>query len=307
MIDVVIVNWNAGLQLKACVESVIHFSAGIVGKIIVVDNGSSDHSMQLIENMTFVQSVFLAENAGFARGCNQGAQHATSPYILFLNPDAAVYADTLPTVFACMESSDHQMTGICGVRLLDENGHVARSCSRYPSALRCAAQSLGLDKFLPRFGAAMTEWDHLDNRYVDQVIGAFFLVRRDLFIQLDGFDEQFFVYYEEVDFAYRARKAGFRSYYLNDTSAFHLGGGVSNQVKARRLFYTLRSRLLYAVKHFSMPSIVIVGLATLVLEPLTRLALALLKRSGAAFKETLSGFAMLYRWLPQWLLHGKTR
>lgn len=307
MIDVVIVNWNAGLQLKACVESVVHFSAGLVGKIIVVDNGSSDHSMQLVENMPLVQPVFLAENAGFARGCNQGALHATSPYILFLNPDAAVFVDTLPAVFACMESAEHRNTGICGVRLLDEHGHVARSCSRYPSASRCLAQSLGLDKFVPRLGAAMTEWDHLQNRYVDQVIGAFFLVRRDLFIQLNGFDEQFFVYYEEVDFAYRAAKAGFRSYYLNDTSAFHLGGGVSNQVKARRLFYTLRSRLLYAVKHFSVAAIVLVALSTLVLEPLTRLALALVKRSGAAFKETLSGFAMLYRWLPQWLLHGKTR
>lgn len=307
MIDVVIVNWNAGLQLKACVESVINFNAGIVGKIIVVDNGSSDHSMQLIENMPLVQPVFLAENAGFARGCNQGALHATSAYILFLNPDAAVYSDTLPAVFGCMESAEHRKTGICGVRLLDELGHVARSCSRYPSPSRCVAQSLGLDKFIPRLGAAMTEWDHLQNRFVDQVIGAFFLVRRDLFIQLNGFDEQFFVYYEEVDFAYRAAKAGFGSYYLNDTSAFHLGGGVSNQVKARRLFYTLRSRLLYSVKHFSAAGNVVVLLSTLVLEPLTRLALALVKRSGAAFKETLSGFGMLYRWLPQWLLHGKTR
>lgn len=307
MIDVVIVNWNAGLQLKDCVESVVEFGAGLIGKIIVVDNGSTDHSMQCIEHLPLVQSVHLAENAGFARGCNQGALHATSPYILFLNPDAAVYADTLPAVLACMESSDHINTGICGVRLLDEHGHVARSCSRYPSAARCAAQSLGLDKFIPSLGSAMTEWDHLSNRYVDQVIGAFFLVRRDLFIQLNGFDEQFFVYYEEVDFAYRAAKAGYRSYYLNDTCAFHLGGGVSNQVKARRLFYTLRSRLLYSVKHFSAAATVLVMLSTLVLEPLTRLTLALVRRSGAAFKETLSGFAMLYRWLPQWLLHGKTR
>lgn len=307
MIDVVIVNWNAGSQLKDCVESLNNFGAGLIGQIIVVDNGSTDHSMRLIENLPLVRSVLLAENAGFARGCNQGALHATSPYILFLNPDAAVFVDTLPAVFACMESAEQRNTGICGVRLLDEHGHVARSCSRYPSASRCLAQSLGLDKFVPRLGAAMTEWDHLQNRYVDQVIGAFFLVRRDLFIQLNGFDEQFFVYYEEVDFAYRAAKAGFRSYYLNDASAFHLGGGVSNQVKARRLFYTLRSRLLYAVKHFSVAAIVLVALSTLVIEPLTRLSLALVKRSGAAFKETLSGFAMLYRWLPQWLLHGKTR
>ncbi len=307
MIDVVIVNWNAGAQLKACVESVVHFGVGLIGQIIVVDNGSTDHSMRLVENLPLVRSVLLAENSGFARGCNQGALHATSRYILFLNPDAAVYADTLPTVFGCMESHQHQSTGICGVRLLDEKSHVSRSCSRYPSASRCMAQSLGLDKFFPKLGCAMTEWDHLDSRYVDQVIGAFFLVRRDLFIQLNGFDERFFVYYEEVDFAYRAANAGYPSYYLNETSAFHLGGGVSNQVKARRLFYTLRSRLLYGAKHFSLPAKVGVFIATLLLEPFTRLTLAGVKLSGPAFKETLSGFSMLYRWLPQWLFRGTTR
>lgn len=307
MIDVVIVNWNAGMQLKACVESVVQYSAGLVGKIIVVDNGSSDHSMQLVENMPLVQPVFLAENAGFARGCNQGALHSTSPYILFLNPDAAVYVDTLPAVFACMESPEHSKTGICGVRLLDEHGHVARSCSRYPTATRCAAQSLGLDKFFPRLGAAMTEWDHLQNRYVDQVIGAFFLVRRNLFEKLNGFDEQFFVYYEEVDFAYRAAKAGYRSYYLNDTSAFHLGGGVSNQVKARRLFYTLRSRLVYAKKHFNVLGLLMVVFVTVVIEPLIRVILSLVKRSLGALKESLAGTWMLYKWLPKWIRSGRTR
>jgi GT2 family glycosyltransferase len=153
----------------------------------------------------------------------------------------------------------------------------------------------------------MAEWDHAQTRQVDQVIGAFFLVRRGLFESLHGFDERFFVYFEEVDFAYRARQAGWLSVYLADAQAFHAGGGTSNQVKARRLFYSLRSRLLYAFKHFSWTGAVGVLLATLLLEPVSRTALALFRHSWAGLKETWAAYGMLWRWLPQWVFKGVTR
>lgn len=307
MIDVVIVNWNAGLQLKSCVESLLAFSGDVLGQIIVVDNGSTDDSLSHLPQNPAIQLVPLSENQGFASGCNAGARLAREEFILFLNPDAAVYGDTLATVYAFMRDPAQHQTGICGVRLLDEHAEVARSCSRFPAARRIAAQSLGLDKFFPQLGAAMAEWDHLTSREVDQVIGAFFLVRRTLFNALAGFDERFFVYYEEVDFAYRAKQAGYRSYYFSAVSAFHLGGGVSNQVKARRLFFTLRSRILYAAKHFSLPALLLTCFCTLLIEPLTRLTLALLRRSASAISETLSGYRMLYLWLPAWIFKGKTR
>jgi GT2 family glycosyltransferase len=84
---------------------------------------------------------------------------------------------------------------------------------------------------------------------VDQLIGAFFVVRRSLFESLGGFDERFFVYYEEVDFSWRARQAGYSSVYLPGVHALHHGEASSGQVKGRRLFYLLRSRALYARKH----------------------------------------------------------
>lgn len=133
------------------------------------------------------------------------------------------------------------------------------------------------------------------------------MVRRTTFESLGGFDERFFVYFEEVDFSYRARQAGWRSVYLADVQAFHAGGGTSNQVKARRLFYSLRSRLLYAAKHFSTAGTALVFLATLLLEPLSRSALALARRSWPALRETWQGYAMLWRWLPQWVFKGVTR
>jgi hypothetical protein len=167
--------------------------------------------------------------------------------------------------------------------------------------------AVGLDRLFPQLGHFMTEWGHNETREVDQVIGAFFLVRRSVFEALQGFDEQFFVYYEEVDFSRRAREAGWRSIYLANAQAFHAGGGTSNQVKATRLFYISRSRLLYAFKHFSLIGACLVLLTTLLLEPFSRSVLALARGFWLSFKETWVGYAMLWKWLPQWVFKGKKR
>jgi GT2 family glycosyltransferase len=142
---------------------------------------------------------------------------------------------------------------------------------------------------------------------VDQVMGAFFLVRRSLFEDLKGFDERFFVYYEEVDFARRASTLGWSSFYLAQAQAFHSGGGTSRQVKAKRLFYFLRSGILYAFKHFSPIAASLVLFVTLLLEPLSRTALAVVRRSWSSLPETWSAYLMLYRWLLGWFEKGETR
>jgi GT2 family glycosyltransferase len=97
----------------------------------------------------------------------------------------------------------------------------------------------------------MTSTDLPENSLVDQVIGAFFLIRKNVFECCGGFDKRFFVYFEEVDLSLRAKQLGYSSYIISEVSAFHKGGGSSNQVKADRLFYSLRSRIHYAKKHYS--------------------------------------------------------
>lgn len=302
MLSIVIVNWNSGSQIKACIDS-------LQGQYhaIVVDNASSDGSEKSIAQVLHVTLIQAQENLGFGKACNLGAQHAQGDFLLFLNPDAAVYPGTLEKSLAFMQDPHNADVGICGVQLKDEAGHVARSCSRFPTPWGFVAHAVGLDRLSPRLGHFMAEWPHNSTRDVDQLIGAFFLVRRSVFAALNGFDEQFFVYFEEVDFSKRARQAGWRSVYLADVQAFHAGGGTSNQVKARRLFYSLRSRLLYAHKHFGAVGFVLTCAATLLLEPLSRTALALGRRSAAACKETWVAYAMLWRWLPQWVFKGVTR
>lgn len=312
MLDIVIVNWNSGVLLREAVASIAEFGANVVSSVIVVDNHSSDDSLSAVEadaaDLPFSLHVIRnPTNMGFGAACNQGAKQAQSEYLLFLNPDTALFAGTLSDSLAYMQDPAHAGVGICGVQLLDEQGRVSRSCARFPSARRFLAHASGLDRLFPRLGHFMADWDHRQTREVDQVIGAFFLVRREMFEALGGFDERFFVYFEEVDLSLRARNAGWRSVYLADAQAFHVGGGTSRQVKARRLFYSLRSRLLYSFKHFSWAGAMGVMFVTLLVEPLSRTMLALLRGSWSGVKETWSAYGMLLRWLPQWLFKGMTR
>ncbi|MEQ6917339.1 glycosyltransferase family 2 protein [Halomonas aquatica] len=306
MLDIIIVNWNAGTQLKACVDSITQYCADHVEKIIVVDNGSIDGSEKIVEEVPNVTLIRAGENLGFGKACNLGAEHAESDYLLFLNPDAALFEGTLTKVVNFMQAPANQAVGICGLQLIEESGKVSRSCARFPSVTGFLAHAVGLDRIFPRLGNSMAEWDHLTDRQVDQVMGAFFFVRRGLFEQLQCFDERFFVYFEEVDFSYRARQEGWQSFYLADAQAFHAGGGTSNRVKARRLFYSLRSRLLYSFKHFAFPAAFIVLLTTLVIEPLARSALALARCSLSGLKETWAGYRMLWSWVPKWLFRNET-
>lgn len=295
-ITVVVVNWNSGDQLKECINSL----KGVY-PVVVVDNNSTDNSLSAIENFEKVEIIKSKENLGFGKACNLGAKNIKSEFLLFLNPDATASPEILKRVHEFMSVPSNKDVGICGVQLLEESGHVARSCSRFPTPWRWIVHAMGLQKVVPKLGHRMAEWAHDSTRQVDQLIGAFFFVRRLIFEDLRGFDEQFFVYFEEVDFSKRAHQAGWKSVYLAQFQAFHAGGGTSNQVKARRLFYSLRSRLLYAKKHFTLLGFSITFLATMLLEPLSRSILAIARGSWSSLCETWSAYAMLCGWLPEWL------
>jgi GT2 family glycosyltransferase len=161
------------------------------------------------------------------------------------------------------------------------------------------AQAFGFAAVCPsRYSHFMTTFDHQETRDVDHVAGAYFLIRRSLFEILGGFDERFFVYLEDLDFALRAKRLGWRSVFLAHARAYHKGGGVSDQVKAHRLFYSLRSRILYAFKHFNRAEAWAVCLATLAIEPVPRSVRGLLRLSGRELTDTVHGFTLLWWGLP---------
>lgn len=134
MIDIVIINWNAGNQLRSCSKSIVAFSCGTVATTVVTDNDSTDGSERYFEDLPNVVLIRAGVNLGFAKACNMGVKKTIGEYILFLNPDAALCAGTLPKTLAFMDDPANASVGICGVQLLDQTGKVSRSCARFPTA-----------------------------------------------------------------------------------------------------------------------------------------------------------------------------
>lgn len=301
MIDIVIVNWNAGTQLVEAISSIAQYHHGFVSSVIIADNASTDDSLAQVEalqNLPFkLQTIRNAANRGFSAACNQGALLATSEYLLFLNPDTRLFENSLPVPLAFIQDRTNQDLGIVGIQLLDEHNLIARSCARFPTLGIFAAQSLGVNRLpaLRHMNTHMTDWAHDETRVVDHVIGAFYLMRRSLFNSLGGFDERFFVYLEDLDLSLRARQAGYRSVFLADAQAFHAGGGTSRQIKAHRLFYSLRSRLVYGFKHFRPWQAWALVLITIGVEPVTRTFFSLVGDGLGGVHNTWRAYGMLWR------------
>lgn len=304
---IVTVNWNSGGLLRACVGSLGQALSGSfrLERMTVVDNASRDDSADGLDAAAGagVPLAVLrnAENRGFAAACNQGAAGSAADYLLFLNPDTRLSAASLAPALAFLEEPVNARVGALGVRLVDEAGRTQRACARAPTPLRLVAQGLGLDRAFPRLFPPhfMTEWDHADTRDVDQAMGAFLMIRRRLFEELGGFDERFFVYFDDVDLCLRVRRADWRIVHFAGAEAYHRGCGTTDQVRDVRLFYALRSRLLFAAKHFGPLSVAAVAAATLLLEPLARLALAALRRAPGEAAEVLRGTRLLWADLPR--------
>lgn len=305
-LDVVIVNWNTRDALADCVVSIGAAADGVsLSRVVIVDNASNDASLDRAVDAARLPLTVLrnATNAGFAAACNQGAAGSTADYLLFLNPDTRLEDDTLVRTLAFLEQPENRDVGICGIRLLDDEGRPSTSAARFPTPRVIAGQATGLSRLLPTIFPPhlLTAADCPDTRDVDQVIGAYFIIRRSLFERLGGFDERFFVYFEEVDLSLRAKQAGYRSVYYAGATAYHTGGLSSDQVKAARLFYSLRGRLLYAWKHYSAPQRWFVAAVTFGVEGPARMLAALVK-GGPAPRETLLGYRRLLAFVgtPGW-------
>lgn len=297
-VHVVIVNWNSGAQLKDCLQSFAAVAGDdiVLSRITVVDNASVDGSSDDLETTDVLLTVIRnTENRGFAAACNQGRAGSNADFLLFLNPDTRLMPGSLERPARFLRSPGNEAAGIVGIQLIGPAGDIARNTSRRPSVWSLLGNSLGLDRLIPSIFPPhfVTEWPHDETRVVDQVMGAFFFVRRSVCETLGGFDERFFVYFEDLDFAIRARDRGWSSVYLTTAQAFHRGHGTTDAATDRRMFYFARSRILYARKHFNPFSAFVMMFTTLILEPAARVV-----RSPRSARATLRAFHMLWKDLP---------
>lgn len=200
-------------------------------RVVVVDNGSDDGSPERLRN-EFPRSVVLAlpENVGFARGANAGAAERPGTAYLFVNSDAFVHAPR--SVGVLVAALDDPGVGIAVPRLLNEDLTLQPSVVPLSSPVSELVRASGLSRFVPNRHQPVvgTHWDHAATRDVHAAIGAVLLVRATTWDELGGFDERMFMYAEDHDLFWRARRHGWRTRFVADAEFVHLGGGTTGRV-----------------------------------------------------------------------------
>jgi N-acetylglucosaminyl-diphospho-decaprenol L-rhamnosyltransferase len=254
-VSVVIVSYESRELLARCLAALAGDTGrGSTAETIVVDQASQDGTVAwLAAEHRDVRVVALPENVGFGAGNNRGAAIARGRWLLLLNSDAFVRPGAVDELVRFAEA--HPAAGAVGPKLLWPDGRLQRSCRRFPTVFRLATEYLYLRKLAPRSrvlnGFYCGEFAHDAARRVDWLTGACVLVRRDLYERLGGFDEDFFLYSEEVDLMARAAQLGAETWFDPAAEVVHLWGGTAGRASALALEEQARSHVRYLDKHAS--------------------------------------------------------
>jgi GT2 family glycosyltransferase len=248
-VSIVIVSYNVRAMLRQCLNAVFEHTHGITFEVIVVDNSSHDGSPQMIRDEFPHIMLVESENKGFGHANNVGAKYAKGKYLFFLNPDTVLLNNAVKILFDFMDN--HPKAGICGGNLFDADKKPARS---YDVFLPSVAWELNLFSAMRlgklRYGKN-TQFNHTPYpRKVAYITGADLMMKADLFLRLNGFDTDFFVYYEETELAFRVKKAGYDAYSVPQAEIIHLEGKSFSNIQAK-LQYMAKSRSLYYKKTHS--------------------------------------------------------
>ena len=226
--SIIIVAYNSCDFIPACLKSVRDACEGVDSQIIVLDNGSKDRIKPEIKKF-FPEVLWLdsEENLGFGKGCNLAEKQATKPFLFFINPDTVVSRDSFTKVLDFME--EHPESGTVGCRILNEDGTLQWACRRsFPTIISAVSKTVGLAAMFPKSKLLasynMTYADPDAVTEVDAISGSFFCIKRDLYESLKGFDEDYFMYGEDLDLCFRTKAAGYKNYYTPSTNILHFKG-----------------------------------------------------------------------------------
>lgn len=247
-LSIVIVTYNSAGVIRRCLDSIfVQEITPDTLEVIVVDNASTDETKEIVSTYSFkIRIIGNAENRGFAAAANEGASQAKNSLVLFLNPDVYCTEGSLKKMLGFFQ--EHRAVSIMGCRMLNTEGNEQRSCWKKPNLTTLIAEM-----FLPYdFSLKLVTKEPKQASVVPSVSGACMVVFRNDFEKLRGFDERFFMYYEDIDLCIRAQQAGLKTYYNPDATAIHEVGASSwkNMSIFFERFY--RSKLLFFRKHYSI-------------------------------------------------------
>jgi GT2 family glycosyltransferase len=257
-ISIVIVSYNVREYLDACIQSIYHAAAKFAGdiEVIVFDNDSRDGTLTLLKPR-YPEIIWLKSdrNLGFGTGCNRGAAVASQDLLLFLNPDTLVSEDTFQVMWEFMRAQEH--VGVAGCKIVNRDGSLQLACKRsFPSPQVAAYKFMGLSTLFPKsrvFGKYnLTFLDENKTHEVDAVSGSFMCIKADLFRAVGGFDEDFFMYGEDLDLCFRIKTLGKRNFYHPSTTAIHFKGESAKSKPFRSFLYFYESMVIFSKKHFEL-------------------------------------------------------
>ena len=252
-LSVVIINWNTSDYLARCLESIRANPAPGELEVIVVDNASSDASAQMVRER-FGEATLIEnpENLGYAEANNRGLSASRGEYILLLNPDAEVKPGTLDTLLAFGRS--HPDAAAVGCRLVGPDGGIQRSCRSFPKPLGVLFEYTRLSYLFPRsrlFGSyRMTYFDYSHDAEVDQPMASCLLISRKAWDEVGKFDQDFPIFFNEVDWCYRAKQMGWKVYFTAGAEVLHHGGASTRQVKLQMVRESHRALRGFYEKHY---------------------------------------------------------
>lgn len=238
--SIIIINYKTPQLTSDCIQSLLKVIPSD-SEIIVVDNGSEDDSLQIIEN-TFGSTIKLISgerNLGFAGGNNLGAKAASGHYLIFLNSDTIIENDFITPCIKILEENQH--IGIIAPRLKLADGNFQKAAyGRFPALWKLLTQQTKRE-------LALSDGDYTE---VDWVSGCALIIPRELFDKIGGWDENFFLYYEDVDLCRRVHEAGFTCAIAHEADIIHLGGRSADNNSIKQYYY--RSQDYYFKKHYGM-------------------------------------------------------
>jgi len=256
-VSVIIVSWNCRQMLADCIQSLQAQLPEGSSEIIVVDNASSDGTVEAIR-ASFPELTLIASkaNQGFARGNNAGITISKGKYICLINPDVVVGDRCIAQLLEYMEQ--HANVGMVGPKIIGRDGETQRSCMRTPTLWNQLCRTLGLDtltKSSRLFGGYLMKDFHFDElREVEIINGCFWMIRREALESVGNLDQRFWMYGEDLDWCERFRLAGWKLAFFPDAKAVHFGGISSEQASVRCYVEMQRADLQYWRKYHSVLS-----------------------------------------------------
>ncbi|MBK7630766.1 MAG: glycosyltransferase [Ignavibacteriales bacterium] len=254
-LSIIIVNYNVKEFLQNLIHSIEKASLNLKKEIIIVDNASDDGSVEFIkEKFPHVKLIANQKNLGFGKANNIGLKHAGGKFILLINPDTLVAEDTFEKMIKFFENNLE--AGLAGCKILNPDGTLQLACRRsFPGPWTSFTKVTGLSSLFPnnkifaRYN--LTYLDENKTYEVDAISGSFMMMRKEVYEKVGGFDEQFFMYGEDLDLCYRIQKAGFKVYYIHSTQIIHYKGESTKRssLDETKVFYNAMH--LFVKKHLS--------------------------------------------------------